>query len=78
MLHGAPSLTPGDSARLGKRDKPAARTCPLCGDAVGVSAGSLGVHLRARHRDEAGAAAAAAAVAAVSSGGGGGASPDAG
>ena len=38
----------------GRRGKPAARVCPLCGDAVGVSGGSLVVHMRARHRGNGG------------------------
>jgi hypothetical protein len=41
------------AAALGKRGKPAARVCPLCGEAVGVSASSLDFHLRARHKSAA-------------------------
>lgn len=48
-LHGACSINPEDGT-LCKRGKPAARTCPICGDIVGVSSGSLNVHMRARHR----------------------------
>jgi hypothetical protein len=59
-LRGASSLGPGDL--LGKRGKPAPRMCPLCGDAVGVSASSLAVHLRSRHKESAAAVAASAAA----------------
>jgi len=48
-LHGARSVRPG--ALLLKRGKPAARVCPVCAEAVGVSLGSLKVHLQRHHRD---------------------------
>lgn len=35
---------------LGKRGKPAARVCPVCNAAVGVSSDSLAVHMARRHR----------------------------